>query len=275
MNCETDYIGILDTTSVQNTTNTVRTLYESGKKNRVKKNPKKFKINGTGFLGINCNSKILFTKNTRTHEFGKIITEVRLTNTDTLEAQSLLLDVLHDPNLTDEYVMNSLKKKRDSPYEYREKINDKIYDEKTSYESTNKNIINYAKRQDPNNISKKDREKRDNLLKNLNTKEIKKIFKNERKLHIILDNYPVHHTPLLENISLILNTNLIFLPAYSPDLSPIEDVWDPCKEKTKKGYIIDEEHLKIIFEDEFYKQVKKETYTENWIDEYLEINAKS
>jgi transposase len=273
VNWETDYIGFLDTTSVQNTSNTVRTLYKSGTKNRVKKNAKKFKINGTGFLGANCNSKIIFTKNTRAHEFGKIMVEIRLANTDTLEGQSLLLDVLCDPNLTDEYVINSLKRKRDSPYEYREKINDKIYNEQTSYDSTNKNIINYAKRQDPNNTNKKDEEKRDNLLKNLNTDEIKRVFKNERKFHIILDNYPVHHTPLLENASIILNINLIFLPPYSPDLNPIEDVWDPCKEKTKKDYIIDAEHLKITFESEFYKQVKKDSYTENWLDEYLEINA--
>jgi len=275
VNWETDYIGFLDTTSVQNTPNTVRTLYESGTKNRVLKNTKKFKINETGFLGANCNSKIFCTKNTRTHEMGKIITEIRLANTDTLEGQNLLLDALNNPNLTDEYVIDSLKRKRDTPYEYRETIIDKIYDEKTNYDSTNKNIINYAKRQDPNNINKKDEEKRDNLLKNLNTDEIKRVFENERKLHIILDNYSVHHTPLLEYISIILNINLIFLPAYSPDLNPIEDVWDPCKEKTKKGYVIDEEHLKIIFEDEFYKQVQKKSYTENWLDEYLGVSVKS
>jgi hypothetical protein len=28
----------------------------------VKENPKKFKINGTGFLGANCNSKIIIHK---------------------------------------------------------------------------------------------------------------------------------------------------------------------------------------------------------------------
>ena len=55
--------------------------------------------------------------------------------------------------------------------------------------TTNKNIINYAKRQNPNNTDKKDEEKRDNLLKNLNTDEIKRVFKNERKLHIVLNNY--------------------------------------------------------------------------------------
>jgi len=117
--------------------------------------------------------------------------------------------------------------------------------------------------------------KRNNLLKNLNTNEIKRVFKNKRTIHIILDNYSVHHTLLLEIIAIILNINLIFLPPYSPDLNPIEDVWDPCKAKTKKDYIIDAKHLRIVFEDEFYKQVQKAYYTENWLDEYLEISAKN
>ena len=55
-------------------------------------------------------------------------------------------------------------------------------------------------------IDKKNRKKRDNLLKNLNTDEIKETFENEPKLHIVLDNYSVHHTPLIKNICEILKT---------------------------------------------------------------------
>ena len=152
MNLETDYIGFLDTTAVQNIPNTVRTLYEPGTKNIIVKNTEKFKINATGFQGVNCSSILQCTANTRAHEFGKIIVEIRLANTDTVEGQNLLIEVLTNPNLTDEYVITLLKRKRDSAYEYRETINDKIYDERTDYDSTNKNIINYAKRQDPYNI---------------------------------------------------------------------------------------------------------------------------
>jgi len=269
VNWETDYIGFLDTTAVQNVPNTVRILYEPGTKNSMTKNMEKFKINATGFQGANCRSILQFTPNTRAHELGKIIVEARLVNTDTIEGQNLLLEVLTNPNLTEKYVVNALKRKRDSPYEYREKINDKIYDEKTDYDSTNKNIINYAKRQDPNNTDKKDKEKRANLLKNLNTEKIIDVFKNEPKLHIILDNYSVHHTPLIQNISEILNINLIYLPTKSPDLNPIEDVWEACKRIIKNSYIIDKEHLRIIFENSFYIEAKQETYYENWVTEYL------
>ena len=269
MNLDTDYIGFLDTTGVQNVPNTIRTLYEPGTKNSITKNTKKFKINATGFQGVNCESILQITSNTRAHEFGKIIVEIRLANINTPKGQHLLIDVLTNPNLTEKYVVNALKRKRDSSYEYREKINDKIYDEKTDYDSTNKNIINYAKRQDSNNIDKKDEEKRNNLLKNLNTQEIIDVFKNEPKLHIVLDNYTVHHASLIEDICEILNINLIYLPSKSPDLNPIEDVWGACKRTIKNSYIIDKEHLRILFESSFYIEVNQETYYENWVNEFL------
>lgn len=216
-----------------------------------------------------------YTENTRRHEMGKIFAEVRLANTNSLNGKSLLIEALDNPNLTDEYAMNSLKRKRDSTYEYREKINDKIYDEKTDFDSTNKNIINYAKRQDPNNIDKKDGEKRDNLLANLNTDEIKEIFANEPILHIVLDNYSVHHTPLIKDISKILNINLIYLPTKSPDLNPIEDVWRVAKKEVYNENIQNKNHLALVFEKAFYEEVDKKSYFENWKNEYLKISEKS
>ena len=212
---------------------------------------------------MNCSPILEFTPNTRAHEFGKVIVKIRIANTESKKGRKLLNNALNNPNLTDQYVITSLKRKRDSPYEYREKINDKIYDEKTDYDSTNKNIINYAKRQDPNNIDKKDKEKRENLLKNLNTKEIREIFENEPKLHIVLDNYSVHHTLLIKTISEILNINLIFLPIKSSDLNLIEDVWRVSKKKVYNTNIKDEKHLQKVFEKKFHEEVDKTSYFEN------------
>jgi len=272
---ENDFIGFLDSSGVQNLPNTIRTLYEPGTKNTKVKNTKKYKLNATGFQGMNCSSILQFTENTRAHEFGKIITKIRLANTKSEDGQKLLNEALNNPNLTDKYVITSLKRKRDSAYEYREKINDKIYDEKTDYDSTNKNIMNYAKRQDPNNIDKKDEEKRNNLLKNLNTNEIKEIFANEPILHIVLDNYSVHHTPLIKDISKILNINLIYLPTKSPDLNPIEDVWRVAKKEVYNENIQNKNHLALVFEKAFYEEVDKKSYFENWKNEYLKISEKS
>ncbi|MBV1755002.1 MAG: transposase, partial [Methanobacterium sp.] len=40
-----------------------------------------------------------------------------------------------------------------------------------------------------------------------------------------LDNYSTHKAVLVKKVAEILNINLIYLPEYSPDLNPIEDVW--------------------------------------------------
>ncbi|MDR3063360.1 MAG: transposase [Methanobrevibacter sp.] len=42
------------------------------------------------------------------------------------------------------------------------------------------------------------------------------VFKNEPKLHIVLDNYKVHHAHLIQKICKILNINLAYLPTKSP-----------------------------------------------------------
>ncbi|MDR0900311.1 MAG: transposase [Methanobrevibacter sp.] len=55
------------------------------------------------------------------------------------------------------------------------------------------------------------------------------LLREEKKLKIVLDNHKVHKTKLGEKIAEILNINLIFLPPYSPDLNPIEDVWRKIK----------------------------------------------
>ena len=184
-------------------------------------------------------------------------------------------EALNKDNLTEKYIISILRRKRDSEYKYRETINNKIYDEKTNLESTNRNIIYYAKRQNPQNSEKIEDLKEENLYKNLNSDEIKDIFAKEKKLNIILDNYSTHHAGLIENISEILNINLIFLPKESPDLNPIEDVWIQTKEKIFNDFIVDSKDLEMKFENIYYEEVKKESYYENWAAEYLPVLEKS
>ena len=46
-----------------------------------------------------------------------------------------------------------------------------------------------------------------------------------KKIIIILDNFRSHHSKIVIETALLLNTRLIFLPPYSPDLNPIEFIW--------------------------------------------------
>ncbi|GAA5818485.1 MAG: Pseudogene of transposase [Methanobrevibacter sp. CfCl-M3] len=68
---ETELLGFLDTSAAQNLPNTVKTLYTPGSNNTIAKNDEKFKINATGWQGVNYPSIIQFTTNTKAHEFAK------------------------------------------------------------------------------------------------------------------------------------------------------------------------------------------------------------
>ena len=194
---------------------------------------------------------------------------IRLANCENIDAVKLLDEILNNDNLTDEYITTILRRKRDSEYVYREKINNKIYDDSINLETTNNHIIKYARRQNPKNSDKIERIKEENLLKNLKTVETMKFFAKEKKMNIILDNYASHHSWLVEDVCKILNINLIFLPPASPDLNPIEDVWNHIKDQIYNDFIEDAEDLGIKFEKLYYEEVKKESYYENWVIEYL------
>ena len=51
---------------------------------------------------------------------------------------------------------------------------------------------------------------------------------------VILDNAPVHNKHELSEIAELHNIKIIFLPAYSPDLNPIEKCWANFKKKLRK-----------------------------------------
>lgn len=58
----------------------------------------------------------------------------------------------------------------------------------------------------------------------------------------MLDNYRVNKTKLIEKSPKFLILIIIFLPPYSPDLNPIEDVWRKIKN------IVSNNHFKDIDE---------------------------
>ena len=52
--------------------------------------------------------------------------------------------------------------------------------------------------------------------------------------YVILDNAAVHNKQELNEIAVFNGINIIFLPAYSPDLNPIEKCWTNFKKKLRK-----------------------------------------
>ena len=66
---------------------------------------------------------------------------------------------------------------------------------------------------------------------------------------VILDNAKVHYDE--DTIDMIENTGagVMYLPPYSPELNPIENIWSKAKSYLKKIPIFDKEHLYLAIAD--------------------------
>ena len=119
------------------------------------------------------------------------------------------------------------------------------------------------------NYYKTNRIQKQHLLSNLNNDNIINLMKNERRLNIVLDNAKIHTSKVVEMTCDILNINLVFLPPYSPFLSPIENIWKDVKREIYNSYYTTLDELIEIFEDAFMARVNSATYYANWFDKFF------
>jgi transposase len=107
--------------------------------------------------------------------------------------------------------------------------------------------------------------------KSLNNK-IDNYFKDEKRIFMILDNYSVHISYLVRLIAKILNIQLIFLPSYSPNLNPIEQVWRTIKLELYTKYIKSEAYLINRFKEIFNNIIDRPSFTKEWKDKFIAEN---
>ena len=61
-------------------------------------------------------------------------------------------------------------------------------------------------------------------------KQLEKRFRN-KNIILCTDNYPVHHSKAVQKHLTTSNIQLLFQPSYSPDLNPIEQLWNYARKK--------------------------------------------
>jgi len=65
------------------------------------------------------------------------------------------------------------------------------------------------------------------------------------------------------------NIHLVHLPPYSPDRSPIEQVWRAIKREVSATFVRDYEHMTATVAQAFEKLAAKRTYWEKWVQTFL------
>lgn len=107
------------------------------------------------------------------------------------------------------------------------------------------------------------------LLNNLKSINIGELLENEKEIVIILDNYRPHHNTEFKMFCELLKIKLIYLPAYTPQYNPIEQVWKSIKRFIYDPTITDYQELIEIFQKEYYKIIYNKSFYEKWMEKFL------
>jgi len=91
----------------------------------------------------------------------------------------------------------------------------------------------------------------------------------DKTIIIILDNFKSHWSNKTRKKARKLNIIFVFLPPYSPDLNPIEQIWRIIKRVLSPLFIKSLEELKRIISSSFYQLAQRISFAEKWVKEFL------
>jgi putative transposase len=92
---------------------------------------------------------------------------------------------------------------------------------------------------------------------------------NEKRIVVILDNFRTYHARKVREEAEKLNTVLVYLPPYSPDLNPIENVWKSVKRTVSEKPPLNIENLKETIAKAFKKLTGSVSFAKEWVDKFL------
>jgi transposase len=88
---------------------------------------------------------------------------------------------------------------------------------------------------------------------------------NKHDLMIILDNSRTHHSSLTIKKAEQMDSILVFLPSYSPDLNPIEFIWKSIKKEVSKEFIESVTQLRELIEEKFNELSNPKSFAKSWL----------
>lgn len=259
----------MDETTCQSVTNVRRVLYPPKTKNIQVHSGERFKINVIGFLGVNCKSYMELNTRGDSVNFVKALCNFRIENMINPEAKQLIEEAIYDSNLEDKAIKTKLAKKSLHGMDLINKVNDELYDDKSSNQESITKVKKILNKEDSNNPAKIKKERENKLLSNLDNSIIRNYLSFEIPIDLVLDNATIHTSKLSMAVFEILNINPIFLPTRSPDLNPIEDLWRMIKDKIYNSYYETLADLIKIFEEGFNEFVTHESLYENWLTDMV------
>ena len=267
MNKNKQIIGFLDQTFCDKNA-PPKTLSKRNRKNEIKISAKKIHQTAMGFQAINGESYIFFPENSRSHNMMLFIAEIRKRNLSNKEIMPYIDCVINDYSVKRETMVRKINIQTMGENLLSEKI--KTYGETKGYKKTFTKAVNkLISKEHKNDEFTIDALIRLELLNNLESMNIGKLMESEKEIVIILDNYKPHHNTQFKKFCELLKIKLIYLPAYTPQYNPIEQVWKSIKRLIYDPTISDSDELISIFEEEYYKIIYNKSFYEKWVEKFL------
>ena len=91
---------------------------------------------------------------------------------------------------------------------------------------------------------------------------------------IVLDTFSSHMARATRELAELLGIVLVYLPPYSPDLNPIEQVWRGVRRKISQGYVKCERSFKETIKAAFHLLAKRKTYMTWWLNTFQPFTSK-
>lgn len=262
-------IIFFDGSAIQNEPNSSKSISKKGNKNLAKKNPYKFKVNALGSIALIGNSTLTISKTSKAHDIARAFIDIKIANTEIHALKSLLNKVLSDSDLSPNQIQQKISEKNSTKEDFINKIMKNINNDNLTTVELALKLEKQSKKENLDNQRRIDSTKRQIIFENINKEEIKKYSYSEPKINIILDNYSVHKAQLVKKICEILNINLIYLPPYSPQFNPIEQVWRTCKIEIKRKYYQSKEKLEEYFIETYFEVIENGNFFNWWEKTFL------
>lgn len=90
-----------------------------------------------------------------------------------------------------------------------------------------------------------------------------------KKIIIVLDNFRSHRAKDTLSFAAAHDIELVYLPAYSPDLNPIEFIWKTIKRVISCNFVKDIVHMKNMIAETFMMHSAKLSFAKSWIEKFL------
>lgn len=263
---------VLDESTIKTGIQTKKVIYQENEENKVEISKESFSVNFECVLGLNTESTIFPIKNLNEFEFGKTLLKIRNIEYDENTKYNILNDVIINYDLSIKEIRKIIEETDENNPEFKEKLLRSMKNNKKDKSSIlARKLGKHCKRESTENEDKRKETKYNHIRNLLKNNNISSIFENQQRIVLILDNAKAHKTDLVLDIAKTLNIYLLFLPPYSPELNPVEKVWDIQKMDIRNSTITDKENIINETYKIFENKCKSDSLYKNYVEKYIPI----